>query len=111
MTFQDGEHEETARITEDWVQTVTMDFILAGAETTSTTLKWALLWMALYPDVQWRVQRELDDLAGKGHHIFSLSDRERLPYTEATIMEIQRLSNVAPTGISHATIEDTEFRG
>ncbi|XP_015265235.1 PREDICTED: cytochrome P450 2J6-like, partial [Gekko japonicus] len=33
----------------------TMDLFFAGTETTSTTLRWALLYMAIYPEVQGRM--------------------------------------------------------
>ena len=33
---------------------VCLDFFLAGAETTSTTLMWCVMYMSLYPDVQVR---------------------------------------------------------
>merc|ERR1712212_90334 len=41
------------------------DLFLAGSETTSTTLTWALLFMARYPKVQKRVQDELDAVVGR----------------------------------------------
>ncbi|KFV05807.1 Cytochrome P450 2J6, partial [Pterocles gutturalis] len=36
---------------ENLVQSV-FDLFLAGSETTATTLRWALLYMLAYPDVQ-----------------------------------------------------------
>ena len=40
------------------------DLFLAGSETTSTTLTWAMLYMVRYPGVQARVQQELDSVVG-----------------------------------------------
>ena len=40
------------------------DLFLAGSETTSTTLTWAVLYMVRYPGVQARVQQELDSVVG-----------------------------------------------
>lgn len=37
----------------------------------------------------------------------SLTDKVRMPYTEATIMEVQRLSTVVPLSIPHMTSERT----
>ena len=42
------------------------DLFLAGSETTATTLKWALLYMARYPSVQKKVQQEMDTAIGHG---------------------------------------------
>merc|ERR1712080_74701 len=38
---------------------VLLDLFIAGSETTSTTLTWAVLYMARYPEVQQKVQEEL----------------------------------------------------
>ena len=40
------------------------DLFLAGSETTSTTLTWAVLYMVRYPEVQARLQQELDSVVG-----------------------------------------------
>ena len=42
-----------------------VDLLLAGAETTSTTLTWAMLYMIRNPDVQAKVQKELDSVIGR----------------------------------------------
>ena len=41
------------------------DLFLAGSETTSTTLTWAVLYMVRYPGVQAGVQRELARVVGE----------------------------------------------
>ena len=42
------------------------DLFVAGSETTSTLLTWAMLYMAREPKVQQRVQAEIDDIVGRG---------------------------------------------
>ena len=76
------------------------DVFFAGIETTTTTLTWAMLFMAKYTDVQLKVQEELDCVIGRGR-LPNLSDRAFTPYTEATIHEIQRKGNVLPLGVPH----------
>lgn len=58
-----------------------MDFFMAGSETTSTTLTWAMLYMVRYPQVQRKVQEELDTVVGRNRNP-TLQDRPSLPYTE-----------------------------
>ena len=41
----------------------------------------------------------------------TLDDRGRLPYCEATIMEVQRLSCVAPAGLGNRVPEDVRIEG
>ena len=58
-----------------------MDFFMAGSETTSTTLTWAMLYMVRYPQVQKKVQGERDRVVGRNRNP-TLKDRTSLPYTE-----------------------------
>ncbi|CAC5391914.1 CYP2K [Mytilus coruscus] len=69
-----------------------IDLFAAGTDTTATTLDWSFKWMIQYPDVQKRCQEEITKVVGPGR-VVRLSDRRHLSYTEATLMEIQRLSN------------------
>ena len=79
---------------------ILFDLFVAGSETTSTTLSWAVLYMLRHPDVQKQVQAEMDRVVGRGR-LPSMSDRPSLPYTEATLMEVQRQASVLPTGLAH----------
>ncbi len=87
------------------LENVLLDFFLAGNETTSTTLNWAMLFMILNPDIQDLVHTELDEVIGKGVQP-RFEDRHKTPYTEAVIHEIQRLGNIADKALPHASITD-----
>jgi len=93
----------------DWGRTnlanTLVDLFIAGSETTSTTLTWALLYMARYPDVQERIQEELDQVVGMGRRA-QLSDRNALPFTCAVVLEIQRYASILPLGVSHVSDVD-----
>jgi len=52
------------------------DFFLAGSDTTSTTLNWAVLHLLHYPNIQAKLQEELDKVVGKSRWP-SLTDRNR----------------------------------
>ncbi len=78
------------------------DFIIAGSETTSTALNWATLYMLLNPDIQSKVQRELDDVTG-GSRPPQASDRPHTPFTEAVLYETLRLGRVFPLSVTHYT--------
>nr|XP_042699895.1 cytochrome P450 2C13, male-specific-like [Chrysemys picta bellii] len=91
------------------VQTV-FDLFLAGTETTTTTLRWAVLYMVTYPDVQEKVQKELDAELGPSQ-LICYEDRKNLPYTNAVIHEIQRYSNIVAVGIPRTCVKDTMLQG
>ncbi|NWU76748.1 CP2J2 protein, partial [Onychorhynchus coronatus] len=94
---------------ENLIQTI-FDLIIAGTETTATTLCWALLFMVVYPDIQEKVQKELDAVLGCSH-VFCYEDRKKLPYTNAVVHEIQRFSNIILIALPRLSLKDTELLG
>ncbi|XP_061668847.1 cytochrome P450 2K1-like [Syngnathoides biaculeatus] len=81
----------------------------AGTDTTAATLRWSLLLMAKYPDIQEKVHEELSRVIGDRQ--VHVEDRKNLPFTDAVIHETQRLANIAPIAIPHRTSQDVTFRG
>uniref|UniRef100_A0A0N5BKP7 Cytochrome P450 n=1 Tax=Strongyloides papillosus TaxID=174720 RepID=A0A0N5BKP7_STREA len=86
------------------------DLWTGGMETTVTTLRWAILYMIIHPKVQKRCYREISNLLKSDVDVTS-EDRMQLPYTRATIDEIQRMVNVLPWGIPHRAECDVEING
>ncbi len=67
--------------------------------------------MLHHPDIQKKVQQEIHNAIGQ-ERMPTMKDKPILPYTEACILEIQRMADVAPLGITHFTLEDdVMFRG
>ncbi|XP_071084153.1 cytochrome P450 1A5-like isoform X1 [Haliotis cracherodii] len=91
------------------VHTIT-DLVVAGTDTTRNTLHWSLLTMALHPDIQKKVQAEVDSVIDPDLNVH-VSDRDRLPYTEAVLHEVMRMRTVVPAGIPHSTLCDTTVGG
>lgn len=81
----------------------------AGTDTTATTLRWGLLLMAKYPQIQGQLQEELSSMIGSRQ--VRVEDRKNLPYTDAVIHEIQRLANIVPMSLPHTTSQDITFQG
>ncbi|XP_069830127.1 cytochrome P450 2K6-like [Dendropsophus ebraccatus] len=85
------------------------DLFAAGMETTSTTLRWGLLLMMKYPEVQKNVQKEIETVIGSVEP--QLVHRHQMPYTDAVIHEIQRFANILPTNGPHMTAQDVTLKG
>ncbi|NXK53782.1 CP2J2 protein, partial [Chauna torquata] len=115
IDFYLGQMEKTKNVPnstydeENLVQSV-FDLFLAGFETTATTLCWALLYMVAYPDIQEKVQKEMDAVLSSSHQI-CYEDRKKLPYTNAVVHEIIRFSSIILITIPREAVKDTTVLG
>ncbi|PAV86641.1 hypothetical protein WR25_23332 isoform B [Diploscapter pachys] len=62
-----------------------LDLWIAGQETTSLTLCWALIYLLNNPHVEEKVRKELQELTD-GNRDLSLTDKPKTPYFNAVIM-------------------------
>ncbi|XP_033743634.1 cytochrome P450 2B4-like [Pecten maximus] len=86
------------------------DLFSAGTETTTTAIRWAILFLLYHPDVKERMVEEIHDVVGTSRFP-TLNDKENMPYSEAVITEVIRKANVAPLSVPHSCNTDVEFRG
>ncbi|XP_072552347.1 cytochrome P450 2B4-like [Salminus brasiliensis] len=108
MTKQKSNEDSTFH--DDNMLKSTTDLFVAGTETTATTLRWGLIYMMDHPDVQERCHEEIARVLGFDRFP-SMNDRAQLPYTHATVHEIQRCGNIVPLSVVHQTTQPTELRG
>ncbi|KAM3864810.1 cytochrome P450 2U1 [Diretmus argenteus] len=110
MLAQRAAGERDSSFSEDYLFYIIGDLFIAGTDTTTNSMLWILLYMVLHPDIQEKVQAEIDEVVGRDR-VPSLTDKGRLPFTVATIMEVQRMTVVVPLAIPHMASQTTEFRG
>nr|XP_028569507.1 cytochrome P450 2K6-like [Podarcis muralis] len=91
------------------LKAVVSNLFSAGTETTATTLRWGLLLMMKYPEIQSKVQEEIAKVVGSSQP--RIEHRTKMPYVDAVIHEIQRFSDVSPTNLPHATTVDVTLKG
>uniref|UniRef100_A0A8C9PF92 Uncharacterized protein n=1 Tax=Spermophilus dauricus TaxID=99837 RepID=A0A8C9PF92_SPEDA len=80
----------------------------AGTETTVSTLRWGILLMMRYPEVQKKVCDEIAKVVGLAQP--RIAHRTQMPYTDAVIHEVQRFANILPTSLPHATTTNVKFK-
>ena len=96
---------DSTDFTLEQIFSVVGDLFGAGAETVSTTLRWTVLVLLNFPDIQLRLHKAIDNVIPKDRPP-SLDDKTNLPYAEAFIMEVQRFASVVPLSVPHCTLED-----
>uniref|UniRef100_A0A803YM35 CP2K6 protein n=1 Tax=Meleagris gallopavo TaxID=9103 RepID=A0A803YM35_MELGA len=87
---------------------VVRNLFTAGMDTTATTLRWGLLLMMKYPEIQRKVQEEIEQVIGSNPP--RIEHRTQMPYTDAVIHEVQRFANILPLDLPHETAEDVTLK-
>ncbi|XP_060538872.1 cytochrome P450 2K1-like isoform X2 [Pantherophis guttatus] len=109
-TFQVSRNDPDSTYSEENLAQCIFDFFTAGTDTTLATLMWALLLLTNHPDIQDKVQKEIEDVFGSSGSI-SYQDRKKLPYTNAVIHEMQRVKYILLYGIPRQSTKDVTMRG
>ncbi|NXC39806.1 CP2U1 protein, partial [Penelope pileata] len=113
MYFLHAEEEKNNKessFNEDYLFFIIGDLFIAGTDTTSNTILWCLLYMSLYPEVQEKVHAEIEAVLGRDK-VPSLTHKAQMPFTEATIMEVQRMTAVVPLSIPRMASETSVLQG
>ncbi len=97
-------------LTEVQLMNVAYDIWIAGQETTSNTLIFAMLYCLHNPEKQKLLHKELDTVIGSKRRITS-ADKNSLPYVSAFINEVQRMVNLLPQNLIHKTTRDVTING
>ncbi|EFA81144.1 hypothetical protein PPL_05981 [Heterostelium album PN500] len=92
----------------DRILRVSIDLLLAGSDTSASTIEWFMLFMINHPEVQEKVAKELKEL---NTNEVNLSHKPNAPYTNAVIKEVLRIRPTAPMGLNRSNNEDTEICG
>ncbi|KAI8879367.1 cytochrome P450, partial [Backusella circina FSU 941] len=87
------------------------DIIAAGADTTETALYWAIAIMCNYPDVQKKIQLEIDGFVKENGTLPRFGQRDQVPYTVSVLKECMRYRPITSFGLPHATSQDIDLKG
>ncbi|XP_051055880.1 cytochrome P450 2C26 isoform X2 [Phodopus roborovskii] len=109
IKLKQANHNQPLEFSLENLATTVNDLFGAGTETTSTTLRYALLLLLKHPHVAAKVQEEIERVIGR-HRNPCMQDRSHMPYTDAMIHEVQRFIDLLPTNLPHAVTCDIKFR-
>ncbi|CAH1780870.1 unnamed protein product, partial [Owenia fusiformis] len=89
---------------------VSGNLIGAGLTTTKGTISGFFLLLMNHPDIQVKLQEEVDKVVGKDRNP-SVDDKDDMPYLQATLIEVLRYLSHAPIAVPHKTMVDTSIAG
>ncbi|KAH8981446.1 cytochrome P450 [Lactarius hatsudake] len=105
--FKGSDHSQLSRQEMAWFAG---GLFVAGADTTSITMRWWALAMIAHPEVQKRAHIELDTVVGRSRTP-TFSDAHNLPYIQAIVKEVLRWRPALPFSLPHCTTEDDWYNG
>ncbi|TQE09291.1 hypothetical protein C1H46_005226 [Malus baccata] len=92
------------------IEHLLLALFVAGTDTTSATLEWAMAELLRNPEKLSKAQEELEQVIGKGKPVEE-SDIAQLPYLQAIIKETFRLHPVTPLLLPRKAEQDMEICG
>nr|AYM55610.1 cytochrome p450 [Croton stellatopilosus] len=97
--------EALGRDSDTITKATSLALILAGSDTSTVTLTWALSLLINNPHVLRKAQQELEFHVGK-YRVVNESDVNNLVYLKAIVKETLRLYPAGPLSIPHESMED-----
>ncbi|XP_031498908.1 geraniol 8-hydroxylase-like isoform X2 [Nymphaea colorata] len=102
--------EPSSGFTRENIRPLLTDLFIAGSDTTSTTIEWAMTELLRHPDKMSTAQLELKRTIGT-ERLVKESDIQHLPYLQALVKETLRLHPPVPLLIPHRADVTTEVAG
>jgi cytochrome P450 len=90
------------------VRSILLDIMGAGSDTTTHTMRWLIALLAKHPDIQRRIQAEIDEAITDEP---TTAHRNATPLLSAVIKETMRLYPAAPLSVPHSATADTTLAG
>ena len=94
----------------DDIKFIMVDVITAGSDTSISFVSWFILYMVVKKAIQEKLHEELHQVVGKDR-LPHLEDVKNLPYLQAVVCEVMRMTSFVPLLLPRQTIRDTTLKG
>ncbi|CAK9254887.1 unnamed protein product [Sphagnum jensenii] len=96
------QEDGTGNLSDETIETLILEMLAGGAETSSLTIEWAMAELIRNPMIMKRAQMELETVVGM-NRIIEESDLHKLTYLQAVIKETLRLHPPGPLLVPHSS--------
>ncbi|KAE9610104.1 putative cytochrome P450 [Lupinus albus] len=93
------------------IKALTLDMFIAGTDTTSTFLEWAMTELIRHPNVMKKLQDEGRNVAGGDRVHITEQDLGHMPYLKAVVKETLRLRVPIPLLVPRESMQDIKLQG
>lgn len=104
------EEDDGQKLNMQTIKALLFDIFVAGTDTSSTTVEWAMAELLHNPELMEKAQSEIGAVVGFQRAVEE-SDLPRLTFIHALLKETLRLHPPAPFLLPHKAVEDTEIEG
>ncbi|KAM3746354.1 hypothetical protein ACB098_06G196700 [Castanea mollissima] len=109
-SFLNLAEEDDSELSCDDFKRLLLDLFIAGIDTTSSTVEWALSELIHNPEKMAKARDELKEVLGKDRLVQEV-DISKLPFLQAIVKETLRLHPPAPFLVPHKAETNVEMRG
>merc|ERR1712032_1006999 len=102
--------KEGLKLTDQELTGVLMDTVIATSDTFIALIEWILAYVCEHPDIQKKLQEELDRVVGQDR-LVEARDQEKCEYYTAFIKEILRFYPITPINPPRRAMVDTKLAG
>ncbi|WOH13218.1 hypothetical protein DCAR_0832727 [Daucus carota subsp. sativus] len=110
LDYEGNGKDEPAKLSDHQITIFLMEMFIAGTETTSSTIEWAMCELLTNPESMKKIKAELGRVVGANKELEE-SDINNLPYLQATVEESLRLHASVPLMLPRKAVQDTTFMG
>ncbi|KAM7471459.1 hypothetical protein LguiA_009642 [Lonicera macranthoides] len=105
-----AEASEGGKLTDTEIKALLLNLFIAGTDTSSSTVEWAIAELVRHPKILAKAKEELDTVVGP-NRLVTETDLAQLTYLQAIIKETFRLHPSTPLSLPRMSAESCEING
>ncbi|XP_059303698.1 flavonoid 3'-monooxygenase [Lycium ferocissimum] len=110
ISLKNEDDDNGGKLTDTEIKALLLNLFVAGTDTSSSTVEWAIAELIRNPRILAQAQQEIDKVVGKNRLVME-SDLAQLTYLEAIVKETFRLHPSTPLSLPRIASESCEING